>query len=188
MRPPPGVTPLRSAPRLSTRRRALAYSDPLAHGLVAAAVVLPLVPRFGRRPLLSAVAAALAIDLDHPVAARSLRLAPMVSMQARPPTHNLLSALAAGGVGAVAGGAVHGWAAFAGLSSHLLYDSADSAAPTPLLWPLRPPRQLGCARAGAGLAALTVGSWLLSRAESGATGPAAAAPGGGGGSTPPRTA
>ena len=172
---------------MTRRRRAAAYADPVAHALVAVAVAAPLAPRFGRGPLVTAVTAGLAIDLDHPVAARSLRLAPMVSMDARPRTHSLLSALGAGAAGAAAGGWAHGWAAFAGLASHLLYDAGDRAAPTPLLWPWRAPRQLGRERALAGLAALALGSWAISRAGGGETGRPAHAGGGVGAAAPPRT-
>jgi membrane-bound metal-dependent hydrolase YbcI (DUF457 family) len=86
----------------------------------------------------------------------------MISLPARPRSHSLLTALGAGALGTAAGGAVHGWAAFAGLASHLLRDAGDTAAPTPLLWPWSPPRQIGQKRAAAGLAALALGSWIVS--------------------------
>jgi hypothetical protein len=66
-------------------------------------------------------------------------------------------------VGVVAGGPRHGWAAFAGLASHLLRDASDDEAPTPLLWPVAAPRQIGRGAAVAGVAALVLGSWALSR-------------------------
>ena len=135
-----------------TRRRARGpigasvqvYSDPLQHALIAAAVAAPLVPRPGAACCATAVAAALVIDVDHAVAARSLRVArrrprsprgraptacsprsPPARSSARPPAR------------------LHGWAAFSGLVSHLLHDAGDRAAPTPLLWPFAPARQLG---------------------------------------------
>ena len=114
--------------------------------------------------MLTAVVAGTLIDVDHVVAARSA--APERDAD---PAHAaraataLLATLAAGALGAAAGGPVHGWAAFAGLTSHLLRDASDDAAPTPLLWPLRPPRQIGRARAAVGVAALTLGSWAISR-------------------------
>ena len=166
----------------------MASTDPLVHALLAAAVAAPLAPVHGRGPLVTAVLAGTLIDIDHPVAARSLRLGPMVSMEVRPRTHSLLSAVGAGGLGLAAGGPVHGWAAFAGLASHLLHDAGDRAAPTPLLWPLAPARQLGRGAALAGIAALALGSAVLSRAAAGGKGPAAAGADGGGAAARPRTA
>ena len=51
------------------------YSDPLQHAAIAAAVAAPLVPRAGRGVLVTAVAVATLIDVDHAIAARSLRVA-----------------------------------------------------------------------------------------------------------------
>ena len=115
------------------------YTDPLQHALIAAAVTAPL----GRGPMLTASAAAVAIDVDHAVAARSLRVGPMISLATRPRTHSLLAALSTGAIVTTAAGPRHGWAAFAGLVSHLLHDAGDQAAPTPILWPIRPAGQLG---------------------------------------------
>ena len=157
---------------MTVRRYALAAADPFAHALVAAAVAAPL----GRRAIVTAVVAGTAIDVDHVVAARSARPRAMLSLDTRPRSHTLLGAVAAGAAGAAAGGPVHGWAAFAGLASHLLRDAADDAAPTPLLWPLAAPRQIGRKRAAAGIAALALVSWLLSVGAGGA------------GTAPPRTA
>jgi hypothetical protein len=148
---------------LPLRRRLIAVTDPLVHALVAVAVVAPLTRRSGPAPLATAVAAATLIDVDHPVAARSLRLGPMLAMDRRPPTHNLTTALLAGALGTLGGGPIHGWAAFGGLASHLLYDAGDSSAPTPLLWPWGTARQLGWRRSCAGLAALALGSLAVSR-------------------------
>ena len=61
----------------------------------------------------------------------------------RPRSHSLLAAALAGALVAARAGPAHGWAAFAALGSHLLHDAGDTAAPTPVLWPLRPARQLG---------------------------------------------
>jgi membrane-bound metal-dependent hydrolase YbcI (DUF457 family) len=155
------------------RRYLVAGADPFAHALLAAAVVAPL----GRRPILTAVLAGTLIDVDHAVAARSARPSAMLTLRTRPRSHALLVTLAAAAVGTAAGGPTHGWAAFAGLTSHLLRDASDDAAPTPLLWPLRPPRQIGRVRAAAGIAALALASYALSRASAR-----------GAGTSPPRTA
>jgi hypothetical protein len=140
------------------------YSDPLQHALIAAAVTAPLVPRAGGSVIATAVAAALVIDVDHAVAARSLRIRDTTSLATRPRSHSFVTALGAGAVVAATAGPMHGWAAFSGLVSHLLHDAGDRAAPTPLLWPFAPARQLGRRRQLAGTAALALASAAVSRA------------------------
>jgi hypothetical protein len=142
------------------RRLLIAAADPFVHALLAAAVVAPL----GRRAMTTAIVAGTVIDVDHVVAARSARPGALIGLTFRPRSHALLGTLAAATLGTAAGGPTHGWAAFAGLASHLLRDASDDAAPTPLLWPFRPPRQIARATAVAGVAALMTGSWLISRA------------------------
>ena len=166
------------------RRYLVAAADPFAHALLAAAVAAPL----GRRAVVTAVMAGTAIDVDHVVAARSLRPGAMLTMATRPRSHALLATAVAAGAGAVAGGPVHGWAAFAGLGSHLLRDASDSGAPTPLLWPWRPARQIPRRWAAAGVAALALGSWFVSRRAAAAAGRLPGGVDGGGGTAPPRTA
>jgi hypothetical protein len=175
--------------RLTRRRRALVYADPLVHAALAAGVVAPLVGRSGRRPILAAVAAATLIDVDHAIAARSLRTQALVSLPARPRTHSLITALVAGGVAAAAAGPVYGWATAGALVSHLLHDAGDDAAPTPLLWPWAPARQIGRRRQLAGTAMLIATSWAVSRAgKAGADRNAASDVHGGGAAAHPRTA
>ena len=132
--------------------------------MIAAAVAAPLVPRGGRGVLATAVAAALVIDIDHAVAARSLRVRDTTALATRPRTHSVVTALASGTLVALARGPVHGWAAFGGLGSHLLHDAGDRAAPTPLLWPFAPARQLGRRWQIALTAGLVLGSIAVSRA------------------------
>jgi hypothetical protein len=137
----------------------------------------------------TAVAAALVIDVDHAVAARSVRIRATTGLDTRPRTHSAVTALAAGAAVGLAAGPVQGWAAFAGLASHLLHDAGDRAAPTPVLWPFAPARQLGRRRQVAGTALLALGSLALSRAVAGASSaPSAAGADGGGASARPRTA
>ena len=62
-----------------------------------------------------------------------------------------------------AGGRWHGWAAFAALASHLLHDAGDRAAPTPVLWPWRPARQLGRRTQLVGTVVLTIGPAVAGR-------------------------
>jgi membrane-bound metal-dependent hydrolase YbcI (DUF457 family) len=144
--------------------RVRVYTDPLQHALIAAGVAAPLVPRAGWRVLLTAVTAATVIDVDHAVAARSVRIRATTSLAMRPRTHSFFTALGAGVLVAAAAGPLHGWAAFGGLVSHLLHDAGDRAAPTPILWPLSPARQLGRRRQLAGTALLMLGSVAVSRA------------------------
>ena len=134
------------------------YSDPFQHAAIAAAVVAPLAPRAPRGVLTTAVAAALLIDLDHVIAARSVRVRATTGLHQRPVSHSLLAAALAAGLVTARAGPLHGWAAFAALGSHLLHDAGDTAAPTPLLWPFRPARQLGRRRQIAGTLLLTTAS------------------------------
>jgi hypothetical protein len=173
----------------ATRRRLRVYSDPFQHALIAAAVAAPLVPRAGAPAVATAVAAGLVIDIDHALAARSLRVRSLTGLATRPRSHSLVTALGAGAVATAAGGPLLGWAAFAGLASHLLHDAGDRAAPTPLLWPFAPARQIGRRRQVAGTLALIAASGAVSRAA-GPASPARAAGGARDGSagSGPRTA
>jgi hypothetical protein len=159
------------------------------HALIAAAVAAPLVPPAGRRVLATAVAAALVIDVDHAVAARSLRVRATTGLATRPRSHSLLTALGAGALTAAAAGPVHGWAAFGGLASHLLHDAGDRAAPTPLLWPFAPAQQVGRRRQAAATVLLVVGSVAVSRVAARASqGPSSGAARDGAAGARPRTA
>ena len=77
-------------------------------------------------------------------------------------------------VRAARAGPAHGWATFAALGSHLLHDAGDTAAPTPVLWPLRPARQLGRRYQLAGTLLLTTASAAAGYAASRARARAAA--------------
>jgi membrane-bound metal-dependent hydrolase YbcI (DUF457 family) len=149
----------RTRPDLAWRVRV--YSDPLQHAAIAAIVVAPLAARVGGRVFATAVTAALVIDADHALAARSIRPRNTTALAQRPRSHSLLTAAGAGGLVSAAAGPVHGWAAFAALGSHLLHDAGDRAAPTPLFWPWRPARQLGRRAQVAGTLALTTGSVVI---------------------------
>jgi hypothetical protein len=175
-------------PHMTRRELVRVYSDPLQHAAIAAVVVAPLAAGTNRRVLATAVAAALVIDVDHAVAARSFRPTHTTALQRRPPSHSLLAAAGAAAVVSVAAGPAHGWAAFAALGSHLLHDAGDDAAPTPLLWPWRPARQLGRRAQLAGTVALTTASALAGYAASRARPRGAAAAGGAGATPSPRTA
>lgn len=163
------------------------YSDPFQHAAIAAAVVAPLAAQAGSRVLATAITAALAIDIDHAVAARSFRPRHTTALAQRPRTHSLLTAATAGTLVTATAGPLHGWAAFAGLGSHLLHDAGDRAAPTPVLWPWRPARQLGRRRQLAGSLLLTFGSAVVGYAASRGRARAAAGTGDAGAASPPRT-
>ena len=145
------------------------YTDPVQHALIAAAVTVPLVPRAGRRVLGTAVAVSTIIDADHIVAAGSPRVKHTTSLAERPRTHSLLTAVATGATVTAVAGPWHGWAAFAGLASHLLHDAGDRAAPTPLLWPFAPARQIGRRRQLAGTVLLTTASAAIGYAAAAAS-------------------
>ena len=136
------------------------YTDPAQHAALACLAVWPLAARTDQRLLRTAVIAALLIDVDHAVAARSIRPADTTALDRRPPTHSLLVAASVSSLVAALAGRAHGWACFAALGSHLLHDAGDEAAPTPVLWPLRPARQLGRRVQVAGTAALIAVSAL----------------------------
>ena len=101
-------------------------------------------------------------------------------------THSLVTAAVAGLTVARARGPVEGWAVFSGLVSHFLHDAGDRAAPTPMLWPFAPARQLGRRRQVVFTAALVAVSFAAAAASrrrtSSAFGDTAA------GTAPPRTA
>ena len=145
------------------------YTDPLQHALIAAAVTAPLVPRAGRGVLGTAVAVSTIIDVDHIVAARSPRVSHTTSLAQRPQSHSVLTAVVTGATVTVVAGPWHGWAAFAGLVSHLLHDAGDQAAPTPLLWPFAPARQIGRRRQLAGTVLLTTASAAIAYAAAAAS-------------------
>jgi membrane-bound metal-dependent hydrolase YbcI (DUF457 family) len=179
----------RRSPPLTRRRVLVAGADPFAHGLVAGLVAVPLARSAGRGPVVTAVVAGTAIDVDHLIAARSLRPASWLTLGGRPRAHTMVLALAAGGVAAAVGGPAHGWAAFGGLASHLLRDASDASG-TPILWPVSRRRRIPRGAYAGGLAALALGSWLVSRAseaEAGARAGAASGAGASAAAAPPRT-
>ena len=92
---------------MTFRRTLRACADPFAHGLLAGAVAAPLAQTKGRGPLVTAVVAGTVIDLDHVVAARSLRPVAWWTLGGgRPRAHTLVLAVGLGGVAAVVAGPV----------------------------------------------------------------------------------
>lgn len=109
-----------------------ALADGAAHIATAFAVAVPASPFVGnpRRFVATAVASAVAIDLDHVIAARSTRLLPCMSMPHRPASHSVVT------IGAVSYLAERVWPGtqtdlgiVLGLGSHLLRDLATGGAP-----------------------------------------------------------
>jgi hypothetical protein len=138
--------------------------------------------------LVTSTVAATAIDVDHAIAARSFTIRATTTLATRPRSHSLLTAAGAAAITTAAAGPAHGWAAFSALVSHFLHDAGDTNAPTPMLWPFRPARQLGRRWQLAGTLALMLGSVAVSRATAGPSqAPSAAASRGDGGTAPPRT-
>ncbi|CAN5588819.1 hypothetical protein BH23CHL2_BH23CHL2_32960 [soil metagenome] len=113
-------------------RRPEAASDALAHVATGLAIALPASPfvREPKRFLAMAAVSAVFIDLDHVVAARSLKLVPCMTMPHRPASH---SVLAVGGLAYLAERIEPGrqteLAVTLGLGSHLLRDLVTGGAP-----------------------------------------------------------
>lgn len=109
-----------------------ALSDGAAHIATALAVAVPASPFVAnpKRFISIAVVSAVAIDLDHVVAARSTQLIPCMTMPHRPASHSVLT------IGAVSYVAERAWPGtqtdlglVLGLGSHLLRDLATGGAP-----------------------------------------------------------
>jgi len=118
--------------KATSARRPEAASDALAHLATGLAVALP-ASSFVREPerfLALAGASATLIDLDHVVAARSIKLASCMTMARRPASH---SVLAVGGLAYLTSRLEPGrqteLAVTLGLGSHLLRDLVTGGAP-----------------------------------------------------------
>lgn len=114
------------------RKHLEALSDGGAHIATALAVSLPALPfvEHPRRFLAVSALSAVAIDLDHVVAARSTSLIPCMTMPNRPASHSMATI----GIGSYAfermwPGTQSGLAITLGLGSHLLRDLATGGAP-----------------------------------------------------------
>lgn len=112
----------------------------LIHGCLALLVVLPIVLRSRKRALMAVLAfvGGPALDLDHVVAAGSLRAQALENLGHRPFIHSLLVALLATGVVLLLSRRrLFAWGVFAVLVSHLLFDAAGGG--EYWLWPLSHP-------------------------------------------------
>lgn len=116
----------------SEKKHAEALSDGGAHIATALACALPAAPyvRNPRRFLAIATISAVAIDLDHVIAARSTRLIPCMTMPHRPASHSVLTISAVSYVAErIWPGTQSALAVTIGLGSHLLRDLATGGAP-----------------------------------------------------------
>jgi membrane-bound metal-dependent hydrolase YbcI (DUF457 family) len=127
----------------------------LIHGSISLFVVSPIVLRSNRRVLFAVLAfiGGPALDLDHVVAAGSLRPQALESLGHRPDTHSLLLALALALVAfALTRRKLVAWSVFAVIVSHLLFDAAGGN--EYWLYPLRHPDSIPWLACPVGLAVL----------------------------------
>jgi membrane-bound metal-dependent hydrolase YbcI (DUF457 family) len=99
----------------------------LVHGAISLGVVLPIVLASNRRMLYGSLAfiGGPALDLDHVVAAGSLRPRTLETLNHRPVTHSLLFAVVLTLLTyALTRSKPAAWSAFAVIVSHLLFDAA----------------------------------------------------------------
>lgn len=109
-----------------------ALSDGAAHIATALAVSIPAMPFVEHKARLAVLAtlSAVTIDLDHLVAARSVRLIPCMTMPERPASHSLLTvSIVSYAAERLWPGTQSGLALTLGLGSHLLRDLATGGAP-----------------------------------------------------------
>jgi hypothetical protein len=113
-------------------KRQEALSDGAAHIATALAVSIPAAPfvQDPKRFVALATLSAVAIDLDHVVAARSTSLIPCMTMPNRPASHSVLTVgIVSYAVERIWPGSQSGLAIVLGLGSHLLRDLATGGAP-----------------------------------------------------------
>ncbi|MCW3018920.1 MAG: hypothetical protein JWN10_1228 [Solirubrobacterales bacterium] len=127
----------------------------LIHGSISLFVVLPIVLRSNRRVLFGTLAfiGGPALDLDHAIAAGSLRPQALETLNHRPDTHSLLFAVALMLLAlAFTRSKPFAWAVFAVIVSHLLFDAAGGN--EYWLYPLKHPDSIPWIACPVGLAVL----------------------------------
>ena len=137
----------------------------LIHGSISLFVVLPIVLRSNRRVIFAVLAfiGGPALDLDHVVAAGSLRPQALESLGHRPDTHSLLLAVALALVAfALTRRKLVAWSVFAVIVSHLLFDAAGGN--EYWLYPLRHPNSIPWLACPVGIAVLFGISAVVARA------------------------
>jgi membrane-bound metal-dependent hydrolase YbcI (DUF457 family) len=137
----------------------------LIHGSISLFVVLPIVLRSNRRALFAVLAfiGGSALDLDHVVAAGSLRPQALETLHHRPDTHSLLLAVALALLAfALTRRKLVAWSVFAVIVSHLLFDAAGGD--EYWLYPLRHPNSIPWLACPVGIAVLFGISAVVARA------------------------
>ena len=137
----------------------------LIHGSISLFVVSPIVLRSNRRVLFAVLAfiGGPALDLDHVVAAGSLRPQALESLGHRPDTHSLLLAVALALVAfALTRRKLVAWSVFAVIVSHLLFDAAGGG--EYWLYPLEHPDSIPWLACPIGIAVLFGISAIVARA------------------------
>jgi membrane-bound metal-dependent hydrolase YbcI (DUF457 family) len=99
--------------------------DILSHAAIAAFVCVWTVPAWGWRPFMAAIVAAIVIDVDHLIAARSIDPQRITALKSRPATHSLASAAAIATAAWLLGGRRIGYAVGLGLLTHIVRDAAE---------------------------------------------------------------
>ncbi len=125
------------------RRELTVWLDPIAHVVLAISVTLPWIValRLPRSYLLLAAAAALLIDIDHVVAARSFSLTAAISLPGRPISHSLLFSTGAAVIfGLMVRRTTAAIVVLIALFTHVSRDATGGG--TPLLWPLAESTQI----------------------------------------------
>jgi membrane-bound metal-dependent hydrolase YbcI (DUF457 family) len=138
----------------------------LIHGSISLVVVLPIVLRSNRRALFAVLAfiGGSALDLDHVVAAGSLRPQALETLHHRPDTHSLLLAVALALLAfALTRRKLVAWSVFAVIVSHLLFDAAGGD--EYWLYPLRHPDSIPWLACPIGIAVLFGISVIAARAR-----------------------
>jgi membrane-bound metal-dependent hydrolase YbcI (DUF457 family) len=136
----------------------------LIHGCISLVVVLPIISRSSRRLLFAAVAfiGGAALDLDHAVAAGSLRPEALETLGHRPYTHSLLLAVVLTLLTlALTRSKPIIWSVFAVLVSHLLFDAAGGN--ENWLYPLKHPDSIPWLACPVGIAVLFAISAVVAR-------------------------
>jgi membrane-bound metal-dependent hydrolase YbcI (DUF457 family) len=136
----------------------------LIHGSISLFVVLPIVLRSNRQVLFGTLAfiGGPALDLDHAIAAGSLRPEALESLGHRPDTHSLLLAVALALLAfALTRRTPAAWSVFAVVASHLIFDAAGGN--EYWLYPLRHPDSIPWLACPVGIAVLFGISVIVAR-------------------------
>jgi len=138
----------------------------LAHGVIAAFVIAPLVWRSGKRSrfLLLAFVGGVILDVDHALAAESLNPGAMEELGRRPPTHSLAFAATLALIAyALTRRLLVAWGVLAVMVSHLIFDAAGGG--VRWMYPLQEPESIPWLLCPAGILLLFGVSLALARSK-----------------------